>query len=105
MKNMFNIIVITVSFVVAFSIYQFYFGNPNNFDDPSSKKKPKQGNIVGAIYTGGPIVAILMGLIIIVITFTFERYLSINKAKGKGNTAVYLKKVMEYLKEGAYDDA
>ncbi|MCX7736202.1 MAG: MotA/TolQ/ExbB proton channel family protein [Candidatus Kapabacteria bacterium] len=105
MKNIFNILVITLAMAIAFSIYLFYFGNPNNFEDPASKKKPKQGNIVGMIYTGGPIVGILIGLIIIVITFTFERYFSINKAKGKGNTAVYLKKVLEYLQAGNYDDA
>jgi biopolymer transport protein ExbB len=48
---------------------------------------------------------LLLGLIIISITFVTERFLSINKAKGKGDTATYLKKVMEHLSKGAYADA
>lgn len=104
MKNMFNVIVIAIAFVMAFAIYQFYFGNASNFQD-AEKKKPKSGNVVGMIYTGGPIVAILMCLIIVSITFVTERTLSINKAKGKGDISTYLKKVLEHLSKGAYNDA
>jgi len=104
MKNMFNVIVIAIAFIMAFAIYQLYFGSSNNFQD-AEKKKPKTGNVVGMIYTGGPIVALLLGLIIISVTFVTERFLSINKAKGKGDTATYLKKVMEFLSKGAYADA
>ncbi len=102
---MFNVEVITVAMIIAFLIYSLYFGNANNFQDPATKKKPKPGSVIGNIYTGGPIVAILMGLLIISITFVFERILSINKAKGKGDISAYVKKVLEHLTKGAYDDA
>jgi len=105
MKNMFNIVVITVAMVIAFLVYSLYFGNSSGFQDPATKKKPKAGNIVAMIYTGGPIVAILIGLLIISITFVFERTLSINKARGKGDISGYLKRVLDYLMKGAYDDA
>jgi biopolymer transport protein ExbB len=104
MKNLFNVIVIVLAFVIAFAVYSFYFGNPDNFED-AAKKKPKAGNIIGMIYTGGPIVAILIGLIIISITFSFERYFSINKAKGKGDISTYVKNLIEHLVKGEYDDA
>lgn len=104
MKNLFNVIVITLAFVISFSIYIFYFGNPDNFED-AAKKKPKQGNIIGMIYTGGPIVGILIGLIIISITFSFERSFSIKKAKGKGDIASFTKKIIEFLTKGEYDAA
>jgi biopolymer transport protein ExbB len=93
-----------IALALSFVIYQFYFGNPGNFED-ALKKAPKAGSIVGAIYTGGPIVAILMSLIIISITFSCERFLSINKAKGKGDTSTYVKRVMEFLIKGAWDDS
>ncbi len=105
MKRYFNVIVITLSLIIAYSIYFFYFGNPNNFEDPATKKKPKKGSVVGAIYTGGPIVGILMSLLIIAVTFVFERTFSINKAKGRGDISVFVKRVLEHLQQGNFDDA
>ncbi|MGQ9818611.1 MAG: MotA/TolQ/ExbB proton channel family protein [Candidatus Kapaibacteriales bacterium] len=105
MKNLFNAIVITLALIIAYSVYFFYFGNPNNFEDPATKKKPKKGVVVGAIYTGGPIVGILMALIIISITFVFERTFSINKAKGRGDTSIFVKNVLDKLSKGELDDA
>jgi biopolymer transport protein ExbB len=104
MKNSFNIIVIAASMIVAFLIYELYFGNAANFMD-AAKKKPIAGNIIGMIYTGGPIVAILIGLIIISITFVFERFFSINKARGKGDISSYVKKLIEHLSRGEFDEA
>lgn len=104
MKNLFNVIVIALALIIAFLIYQFYFGNPANFTD-AAKKKPVQGNIVGMIYTGGPIVAILMGLFIIAVTFSFERFFSITKAKGKGDISIYVKNLIEQLTQGDLDAA
>lgn len=105
MKNLFNIVVIVLALIIGFSIWQFYFGMAGNFEPGFVGKKPLQGNILGMIYTGGPIVGILMGLIIISITFLFERLLSINKARGKGEISMYLKKVLDSLLKGNYDEA
>lgn len=105
MKNIFNILVIVIALVISYAIFEFVFGNPENFNDPETKKEPKSGEILAMIYTGGPIVAILLSLIIIGITFSFERFFSINKAKGKGDLSVFIKKLNDYLIKGAYDDA
>lgn len=105
MKNIFNILVIVIALVISYVIYEFVFGNPANFNDPDTKREPKSGEILAMIYTGGPIVAILMSLIVIGITFSFERYFSINKAKGKGDLAMFVKKLNDYILKGAYDDA
>lgn len=105
MKNLFNAIVITLALIIAYSVYFFYFGNPNNFEDPVTKKKPKKGSVVGAIYTGGPIVGILMALLIISVTFVFERTFSINKAKGRGDTSIFVKNVLDKLAKEGLDDA
>jgi len=105
MKNIFNILVIVIALVISYAIYEFVFGNPSNFNDPETKREPKSGEILAMIYTGGPIVAILMGLVIIAITFSFERYFSINKAKGKGDLAMFVKNLNDHILKGAYDDA
>lgn len=105
MKNLFNVIVITLAFVVAYGVYFFIMGNPNNFNDPEIKHEPKPGNVLGTIYTGGPLVGLLLALILISITFVFERLFSINKASGKGNPSVFIKNVTTHLTKGDLDAA
>jgi biopolymer transport protein ExbB len=105
MKNLFNVIVIVLSLGVAYTIYYAVLGNPDNFKDPETKHEPKPGNVLGTIYTGGPLVGLLMGLVIISVTFVFERTFSINKAKGKGNPASFIRKVINHLQKGDMDAA
>ena len=100
MKNLFNVIVIVLSLVIAWLIYDLAFGAASNFD---AEHVPQ--NILGMIYTGGPIVAILMSLIIIAITFSIERLLSINKARGKNDAKLFVKKVTDNLVNGNMDEA
>lgn len=104
MKNLFNIIVIFLALAVAYTIYYGVMGNPDNFSD-KEKHEPKAGNVLGTIYTGGPLVGLLMGFIIIAITFVFERIFSIGKARGKGNPESFIKSVVQHLAQGKYDDA
>ncbi len=105
MKNLFNVIVIVLALVVAYALYYGVMGNPNNFNDPEIKHEPKPGNVLGTIYTGGPLVGLLLSMIIISSTFVFERLLSINKAKGKGNPAIFIKNVTNSLAKGDLDGA
>ncbi|MCX6155401.1 MAG: MotA/TolQ/ExbB proton channel family protein [Candidatus Kapabacteria bacterium] len=102
MKNMFNVLVIILSFVVAFLFYYLILGNAANFND-IDKHDPK--TVLGTIYTGGPLVGILIGLLILSITFVFERVLSISKARGKGNPDAYIKNLTELLAKGNMDEA
>lgn len=105
MKNIFNVVVIAAAIIIGMSIWEFWMGDSSNFKDPETRKKPAAGSVLAMIYTGGPIVGILISLIIISITFVFERMFSINKARGKGDTSGFLKKVLDFLLKGAYDDA
>ncbi len=105
MKNLFNAIVIASCLVVAYVIYFFVLGSPGNFNDPETKHEPKNGNIYGTVYTGGPLVGLLLSFILISITFTFERSFSIAKAKGKGNPATFIKNVTTLLAKGDLDAA
>jgi biopolymer transport protein ExbB len=105
MKNLFNAIVIALALFVAYTVFYTVLGNPNNFNDPETKHEPKNGNIYGTIYTGGPLVGLLLAFILISLTFVFERFFSINKAKGKGNPATFIKNVTTLLAKGDLDAA
>ena len=66
---------------------------------------PLPGNYLAMVYKGGPIVPVLMGLLLMVIVFSFERYMVITKAAGKGNLDTFMKKVQGDIKEGKIDEA
>lgn len=102
MKNLFNAIAITIALAVSFTFYYAVMGNPSNFLD-AAKHEP--ANVMGMVYTGGPLVALLISFIILGITFSIERWLSINKAKGKGNPVTFIRNVISSLEKGDLDSA
>ncbi|PKL77792.1 MAG: flagellar motor protein MotA [Ignavibacteriae bacterium HGW-Ignavibacteriae-4] len=104
MKNLFNIIVIVLSLVVSAIFYEFIMGNPDGFVD-LLRHEPKPGNMLATIYTGGPLVALLMSFILIGITFSIERFLSITKAQGKNNPETFVKELSGLLSQGNIEGA
>lgn len=104
MKNLFNIIVIVLALAVSFAFYYGVMGDPSGFND-AAKHEPKPGNVLATIYTGGPLVALLLSFILIGITFSIERFLVITKAQGKDNPEKFVKQLTELLAQGNIDAA
>lgn len=106
MKNKyFVLLVIVVAVAVSFVIFEFYFGDPSRFLDPEIRHQPKAGDLLGTVYTGGPIVAILLSLILIVVTFAFERVISLQRARGRGAIEPFTKKVQNHVEAGNIEAA
>ena len=101
-QSVFITVLLIVALVASILIFQFGFGAHGNFKNP---EKTVPVNLMGAVYLGGVIVPILLTLIIMVITFTIERLLSLSKAKGRGPIETFLKKVQSSLTEGDVDGA
>ena len=57
------------------------------------------------VYKGGPIVPVLMGLLLMVIVFSFERYMVITKAAGTANLDKFMKEVQASIVKGDIDGA
>src|SRR5437867_2625782 len=100
MKNWFNSIVIGLSLVVAYGVYYGILGMSSNFKN-GDQSQPI--NAMGTVFTGGFLVGLLLACIIISITFIIERWLSINKARGKGETSGFIKRSVELLAKGNVD--
>jgi len=92
-------IVIPAALVVSILIFKFVFGAPDNFIGRSSENLPLQGNFSGTIYKGGFIVPILITFLLTVITFCFERFITIGKAEGKGSSVSLIGKVKKHLEK------
>lgn len=106
MKNLFNLSVIVLAMIIGIGvIWWAIMGNPGNFKDGTARKEPIPGNVLGTIHTGGFLVGILIGLVIISVTFVCERTLTIKKAQGKGNPAVFLKGMIDKLTKGDLEGA
>ena len=80
-------------------------GNPENFQGNDTVNLPKPGNYLGIIYKGGIIVPILMSILMMVITFSIERWLTITKAKGKGRISAFVVRVYQKLSPSDIESA
>lgn len=98
-------IIIASCVFVGWLVWNFVMGDGANFEGGVNTGHPLPGNYLAMVYKGGPIVPVLMGLLLMVIVFSFERYMVITKAAGKGNLDTFMKKVQGDIKEGKIDEA
>ena len=91
--GMFTGLVIVACIFVGFLIWNFIMGNGSNFEGGVNTGHPLPGNYLAMVYKGGPIVPVLMGLLLMVIVFSFERFMVISKAAGSGNLDQFMKNV------------
>lgn len=111
-------LILPLLFVVGVCIYWFVLGSPANFkpdpridgvssvaftDIERSELLPE--GFMGIIYMGGVIVPILISFMIVVIVFSIERAIMLNKAQGKGNLDQFVLKIRRLLNEGKIDEA
>ena len=102
-QSVFITILIVIAFAIAVSIYMFVFGNPANFVDGVVRERP--ANLLGTVYTGGPLVALLIMLSIMDVAIIFERIFSLKKAGGKRSTANFFRDVVTALENSEFDTA
>lgn len=91
---------IAICIGIGVFVYVFILGNPNNFD---AEGHPKPGNILGIMHKGGYIVPILIGVLLTVITFAIERFITIQKAMGKLPTEKFIEKIKDLLANHQYE--
>jgi biopolymer transport protein ExbB len=99
-----------ICIVAGYLIWRFLMGDPAGFKnpDPNGGFWADHKNPIGAwhsIYEGGIIVPLLIGMFLMVITFSIERFLTISKALGKGSIADFIRKVQYHLANRNVDAA
>ena len=92
-------VVILLCFIVAVCIFKFVYGDPSNFMNNDPNNHPLPGNMLGTIYKGGVVVAIIQTLLLTVLVLSIERWFAIGKAKGKGNITRFVQNIKEALSE------
>ena len=101
-----------ICLIAGYLIWRFIFGNPDGFNQPDKSggfwpkhDKPKEGDALAGIYMGGIIIPILIGMFLMVVTFSIERLLTISKALGSGSIADFIRKVQYHLANRNVDAA
>lgn len=99
-----------ICIVAGYCIWRFILGNPSGFTKPDQAGGfwPKHDGPKGAlngVYMGGIIVPLLIGMFLMVVTFSIERFLTISKALGKGNISDFIRKVQYHLANRNIDAA
>jgi biopolymer transport protein ExbB len=99
-----------ICIIAGYCIWRFVLGDANGFKEPDAAggfwpkhQKPKDG--MHGIYEGGIIVPLLIGMLLMVITFSIERLITISKALGKGSIANFIRKVQYHLANRNVDAA
>ncbi|MBS1950962.1 MAG: MotA/TolQ/ExbB proton channel family protein [Cytophagales bacterium] len=93
LKSTFTIAAIVIEIALAFAIYYLVLGDGSHFQGGDNHNHPVPGDYLGIIYKGGVLVPVLIALLMMVITFGIERFITISMASGKGSTQNFVHKI------------
>jgi len=96
---------ILVAFAVSLYLFKFIMGSPVNFEGGNPEGHPLPGNYLAIIYKGGVIVPILMTCVLSLLFFTFERFITLSRAQGKGRLNAFVRNLQNLMNEGKIDEA
>ncbi len=109
-SNLISWIAPILCILAGYAIWRYIMGNPDGFNNPASEgwfwpehKDPKDA--FHRIYEGGIIVPLLVGMLLMVIVFSIERFLTIRKALGNGSISDFIRKVQYHLANRNIDAA
>ncbi|NMH27263.1 MotA/TolQ/ExbB proton channel family protein [Flavobacterium silvaticum] len=101
----FSAITIVACIFIGWVIWNFIMGAGSNFEGGVNTGHPLPGNYLAMVYKGGPIVPVLMGLLLMVVVFSIERFFVISKAAGKGNLDSFMRSVQSSITSGDIEGA
>lgn len=108
-SNMISWMAPVVCIIAGYLFWRFILGSASGFEEPAKggfwpkHKHPKDA--LHRIYEGGIIIPILIGMFLMVVVFSIERYLTIRKALGSGSISDFIRKVQYQLANRNVDAA
>jgi biopolymer transport protein ExbB len=87
-------------------------GNPAYFEGSDLEKNPLPANVIGSfahymavMYKGGILVPVLIACFLTTLTFSIERFITINKSKGNGRIETFITRIRTLMSSGNFDGA
>jgi biopolymer transport protein ExbB len=103
-SGVFATFTIPICIIVAILIFWLILGDASHYEG-GDIDKGHPVDIYGTVHRGGTIVPLIMSYLLIVITFSIERFVVIGKASGTGNVDAFVRKVQSFLNAGNIDGA
>jgi biopolymer transport protein ExbB len=103
-SGLFATLTIPICIVVAILLFIFVLGAESNFAD-GDVTNGIPANFFGRIHRGGNLVPVIMSYLLMVIVFSFERFVVIGKASGTSNVDIFVRKIQSLLNSGNIDAA
>jgi biopolymer transport protein ExbB len=108
-SNLISWIAPIVCIIAGYCIWRFILGDEDYFTEKGTgwfwpEHKHPTDSLHG-IYEGGIIVPILIGMLLMVIVFSIERFMTIRKALGNGSISDFIRKVQYHLANRNVDAA
>jgi len=104
-SNVFAGLTIVICIAIGILIWKFVMGDGSHFQGGVNTGQPLSGDYLGMVYKGGFIVPILMGLLLMTVVFSIERFFVISKASGKGDVEKFVKQVQSQISAGDINGA
>lgn len=105
LQNVFAVSVILIAYVVSYVLFTTIMGDPVHFEGGNPHGRALEGDYLGIIYKGGPIVPILMTCVLTLIVFIFERLITLSRARGKGRLNTFVHNLQGLLAEDKIEEA
>ncbi len=96
---------IVIAYLVSLYLYFYVMGDGANFEGGNPEMAPLPGNYLAVIYKGGMIVPILMTCVLVVFIFSFERAITLGRAKGKGRLNTFVRTLQNLLANDKIEEA
>ncbi len=118
--NLISLLAPVICLIVGYLIWRLFLGHEANFEKVINnkgfsgtiwpeydgiKKDGPAGEALSKMYLGGIIVPILIGSFLTMLTFVVERFLTVLKASGSGNSSEFVRKVRYHLANNNVDAA
>jgi biopolymer transport protein ExbB len=109
-SNLISWVAPIVCIIAGYCIWRFLMGASSGFKnpDPAGGFWPEHHDPKGAfnkIYEGGIIVPLLIGMFLMVIVFSIERFMTVRKALGNGSISDFIRRVQYHLANRNVDAA
>lgn len=104
-SSIFASLTMVICIIIGVLLWKFVMGHPSNFEGGNPEGHPLPGNYQAMVYKGGFIVPILLGMLLMVVVFSIERFFVISKAAGTGNVETFVKKIQGLLTTGNIEAA
>ena len=103
-SSVFASLAIVICLVVSSIIFFFVLADPSHYKG-GDVLNGEPSDVFGIVHRGGYLVPLVLGYVLMVIVFSIERFIVINKATGTASMDTFVRKIQTFLSAGNIEGA